>query len=158
MRPFVLPRNARSSSWAPASPNWRAGLCEPAPELYERFVIGSLPRDLRRARAGDARPRHPFLCKRAAALQELSQPGSVVPTGRNLWADPLAPFLGFASAGGSASSAVMMIATRGMLMAIAIPNFVKFQQRALAAKAAQAQPLHESSDEETPLPPSDGNR
>ncbi|HEY2027805.1 MAG TPA: M48 family metallopeptidase [Myxococcales bacterium] len=82
---------------------------------------------------------HPFLCKRAAALQEFTQPGSVRAVPRNILAYPLAPLFGFAAAGTQAGSMIVVFAMIGMMAAIAIPNFVKFQERAKAAAAAAAQ-------------------
>jgi Zn-dependent protease with chaperone function/Tfp pilus assembly protein PilE len=80
---------------------------------------------------------HPFLCKRAAALQELSAPGTVRPVRRSVAGGVLAPALG-ALAGGAGAAPLVMVAMIGMLAAIAIPNFVKYQLRAKdeGAKAA----------------------
>jgi Zn-dependent protease with chaperone function len=50
---------------------------------------------------------HPYLCKRAAALQELALPGSTERVGRNPLAYPLAPVLGI-SVGGASSFAMIM--------------------------------------------------
>lgn len=82
---------------------------------------------------------HPFLCKRAAALQEFVRPGSVAPVERNVLAYPFAPFFGFAAAGGSAGSLLIVMAIVGMLAAIAIPNFRKFQERAQARQHLRMQ-------------------
>jgi Zn-dependent protease with chaperone function len=72
---------------------------------------------------------HPFLCKRVAALYEYVKPGSLKPVSRNPLAYPFAPFLGFAAAGGGAGGGLLVIAMIGILAAVAIPNFVKFQER-----------------------------
>jgi Zn-dependent protease with chaperone function len=80
---------------------------------------------------------HPYLCKRAAALQELGAPGTVRPVGRNPFAYPLAPVLG-AGAGVGLSSAVWLVAAViGITAAIAIPNFLRFQERARATATVQ---------------------
>jgi Zn-dependent protease with chaperone function len=85
---------------------------------------------------------HPYLCKRAAALQEFTTPGSVKPVPRTPLAYPLAPVFGFASAGAGAAP-IMMVAVIGMLAAIAIPNFKKMQERAQqAALHRQQQEQH----------------
>jgi Zn-dependent protease with chaperone function len=95
---------------------------------------------------------HPFLCKRAAALQEFTSPGSVQAIPRNVLAYPFAPFFGFAAAGGQAGSLLVVVAVIGMMAAIAIPNFVKFQERARAAAAQQQQQQHLDEQESTPVP------
>ena len=83
---------------------------------------------------------HPYLCKRAAALQEFTAPGSVKPVRRTPLAYPLAPVFGFAVAGTGAAP-IMTIVVIGMLAAIAIPNFKKFQERAQQAAQQQQQEL-----------------
>jgi Zn-dependent protease with chaperone function len=101
---------------------------------------------------------HPFLCKRVGALQEYAHPGSVYPVGRNVFAYPLAPFLGFAAgpAGGAVSSMMLVVAIIGIMAAIAIPNFLKFQERAkeAAARTAMATPdTQEATPDEKPAKP-----
>ena len=78
---------------------------------------------------------HPYLCKRVAALQEWVAPGTSPAARRNVLAYPLAPFLGIAG-GSSASGMVVVIA---VLAAIAVPNFLKYQERAREAAAQQQQ-------------------
>jgi Zn-dependent protease with chaperone function len=95
---------------------------------------------------------HPFLCKRVAALQEFVQPGTVPAVSRNPFAYPLAPFLGFASQGGGAGSLLVIMAVMGILAAIAIPNFVKFQERARAAAAAQQMRMQEQMESQSQPP------
>ena len=70
---------------------------------------------------------HPYLCKRVAALQELHQPGSIEPVGRNILAYPLAPIFGLAAAGtsGGAAGLLVMVAVIGMVAAIAIPSLLR---------------------------------
>ncbi len=80
---------------------------------------------------------HPFLCKRAAALQELRAPTAVKPVPRSVAGWILAPALG-AAGGGAGAAPVMMIAMIGVLAAIAIPNFVKYQLRSKDAGAKTA--------------------
>jgi Zn-dependent protease with chaperone function/type II secretory pathway pseudopilin PulG len=70
---------------------------------------------------------HPYLCKRVAALQELSQPGSAPAVPRNILAYPLAPVLGLAAAGpaGGAASLLVVVAMIGIIAAIAIPSLLR---------------------------------
>jgi Zn-dependent protease with chaperone function/Tfp pilus assembly protein PilE len=80
---------------------------------------------------------HPFLCKRVGELQNLNAPGTAVPVRRSVAGWIFAPLLG--SLGGGAGAAPMvLVATIGILAAIAIPNFIRFQLRAkdVAAKPA----------------------
>lgn len=71
---------------------------------------------------------HPYLPKRVAALLNHQRPGLVPAVGRNVLAYPLAPFFGFASAGGSAP--LMMVAMVGIMAAIAIPQFEAYRSKA----------------------------
>ena len=87
---------------------------------------------------------HPYLCKRALALQEFTKPGSTQVSARNPLAYPFAPVFGIA-AGGGAGSTLMVVAIMGMLAAIAIPNFIKYQERAKAMRA-----LHDGSESGQP--------
>ena len=80
---------------------------------------------------------HPFLCKRVAALRAAALPDArVQPVRRNPFAWPLAPVLGGLAGGGSAGGAMVAVAIVGILAAIAIPNFLKFQEKARAARGA----------------------
>lgn len=81
---------------------------------------------------------HPFIAKRVAAIQQLRRPGIAPDGGRNPLSYVLAPFFGFAS-GGAASilQLYIIVCVIGMLAAIAIPNFMKFQERAKAAQLGQ---------------------
>jgi Zn-dependent protease with chaperone function len=98
---------------------------------------------------------HPYLCKRVAALQELWQPGTVPAVRRTPLAYPLAPVLGF-SVGGSSSIALLTVFYLGVMAAIAIPNYKRFQERSAAA-ALQRQratpPWPDSSDDEEEIAP-----
>lgn len=87
---------------------------------------------------------HPFLCKRAGALQELSAPGTVAPVKRSVAGWIFAPLLGgLGGAGGGAP--LVAIAAVGVLAAIAIPNFIKYQHRAKEAGVTAAlASLHEA--------------
>ena len=79
---------------------------------------------------------HPFLCKRVAALQELSQPGTVAPVHRNPLAYPVAPFLAFGSiAGAGGASLLVMVAVIGIVAAIAIPSLLRARVSANEASA-----------------------
>jgi type II secretory pathway pseudopilin PulG len=73
---------------------------------------------------------HPFLCKRVAALQEVSQPGTVAPVGRNPLAYPLAPFLAFGSMAGGGASLLVVVAMIGIIAAIAIPSLLRARMSA----------------------------
>jgi Zn-dependent protease with chaperone function/type II secretory pathway pseudopilin PulG len=70
---------------------------------------------------------HPYLCKRVAALQDVHQPGTVMPVRRNLLAYPLAPILGLAAAGpaGGGASLLVIVAVIGIVAAIAIPSLLR---------------------------------
>jgi Zn-dependent protease with chaperone function len=52
---------------------------------------------------------HPYLCKRAAALQELAVPGSIEPVRRSPFAYPLAPIFGISVGGPSALALIMVV-------------------------------------------------
>jgi Zn-dependent protease with chaperone function len=79
---------------------------------------------------------HPYLCKRAAALQEFAAPGTVKPVRRNPLAYPLAPFLGFAAAGNMQAGFVVVIFLMAFVFASAMPAFKQFQKAAGGAAAA----------------------
>jgi Zn-dependent protease with chaperone function/type II secretory pathway pseudopilin PulG len=72
---------------------------------------------------------HPFLSKRVAALQELHAPGTVKPVRRSVAGWILAPAFG-ALSGGAGAAPMVAVAMIGILAAIAIPNFIRFQLRA----------------------------
>jgi Zn-dependent protease with chaperone function len=78
---------------------------------------------------------HPYLCKRVGALQEWIHPGSVQPVARNPFAYLLAPIFGAGVGGGALSGVMVFVAVIGVMAALAIPNFMKFQERARAAQA-----------------------
>jgi Zn-dependent protease with chaperone function/type II secretory pathway pseudopilin PulG len=81
---------------------------------------------------------HPYLCKRVAALQELSQPGSAAPVGRNPLAYPLAPILGSMATvpgGGGVGGLLAMVAIVGIIAAIAIPSLLRARVSANEAAA-----------------------
>lgn len=83
---------------------------------------------------------HPFLCKRVAALHELTAPGTVAPVRRNPLAYPLAPVLGVFGAGGGAFAFLIPVYVLGILAAIAIPHFQRYAEEARAAAAMQNHP------------------
>jgi hypothetical protein len=97
------------------------------------------------SKAGHGRPDCPqprrscgwTLCKRAAALEKLTKADVVAAVKRNPFACILAPVLGAAS-GGSASAPLLAVAMIGILAAIAVPNFIKYQER---VRQAQSQGL-----------------
>lgn len=72
---------------------------------------------------------HPFLCKRVGQIQELGRPGTLQPVRRSVAGSILAPFLG-SVAGGAGAAPLMAVAIVGVLAAIAIPNFVRYQLKA----------------------------
>jgi Zn-dependent protease with chaperone function len=76
---------------------------------------------------------HPLLCKRAGALQEIEAPGTVPPVRRSVAGWILAPFLGSLGGGVGGGGPIVAVAIIGILAAIAIPNFVRFQLRAKEA-------------------------
>jgi Zn-dependent protease with chaperone function len=84
---------------------------------------------------------HPYLPKRVGALLARQRPDAVPEVPRHPLAYVFAPFFGFASAGAGGGLGAMMIvvAIIGMMAAIAIPNLVRYQER---ARAAQTQ-LHQ---------------
>jgi len=67
---------------------------------------------------------------------------------RNPFAYPLAPFLGFASQGGGAGSVLVVFAVVGIMAAVAIPNFIKFQERMRAATAAKQTQMQRQMESE----------
>jgi len=79
---------------------------------------------------------HPYLCKRAAALQEFAAPGTIRPVPRNPFAYPLAPFLGLGAAGGMQSGFVMMIVVFALAFAMVVPTLKKYQKIAQTAGAS----------------------
>jgi Zn-dependent protease with chaperone function len=96
---------------------------------------------------------HPFLCKRAAALQDLEQGDTAAMPSRNPFAYPLAPFVGL-SVGGASSFALIMLIYVGVLGALMAPiaakSFARYTERAksVAAQGAQTDEPPETDDEE----------
>lgn len=91
---------------------------------------------------------HPFLSKRVAALHRLKDQGMAPEIGRNPLSYVMAPFFGFAAGGGAALFTVYMyVAVIGVLAAIAIPNFEKFQERAALAEAGGPVAVLDEGDE-----------
>ncbi|HYX93413.1 MAG TPA: hypothetical protein VE782_17755, partial [Myxococcaceae bacterium] len=91
---------------------------------------------------------HPYLCKRVAELKNLEAPGSVRVAARNPLSYPFAPlFGGLAISGGGAAGALMIVAIVGMLAAIAVPNFLKYQQMAAQRRMQQTQMQMQAEDE-----------
>jgi Zn-dependent protease with chaperone function len=74
---------------------------------------------------------HPFLSKRVAALINQRNPGRIAVPGRHPLAYPVAPFLGIGPSSGG-SGGLVAIAVIGILAAIAIPNFMKYKEKAAA--------------------------
>jgi len=82
---------------------------------------------------------HPYLSKRVAALRHARTPAEYPPVARNPLSYLFAPFLGFAGGGGAAMSLMVFVAIIGILAAIAIPSFIKFQERAKQSQLGLAQ-------------------
>ena len=74
---------------------------------------------------------HPYLCKRVAALDQVSRPHATTAVSRHPLAWLLSPVVG-GLAGGPGAAPMLAIAMIGVLAAIAIPNFVRYQERARA--------------------------
>jgi len=92
---------------------------------------------------------HPYLCKRAAALQEFAAPGTVKPVPRSALAYPLAPFLGFAAAGNMQAGFLVVIFLIAFVFAMAVPAFKQYQKAiSAAATGAQIHSLHADDDAE----------
>lgn len=87
---------------------------------------------------------HPFLCKRVAALQALTDPSAAAPVPRSAAGWVFAPLLG-SLAGGAGAAPVILVVVIGVLAAFAIPNYVKFQLRSKDASAQAAlRSLHQA--------------
>lgn len=80
---------------------------------------------------------HPFVSKRVAALHELHAPGTAAPVRRSVAGAVLAPVLG-SFGGGLSGGPIVAVAIVGILAAIAIPNFLRYQLRAKDARAKVA--------------------
>ena len=78
---------------------------------------------------------HPYLTKRVAALQEWLAPGTAPAASRSPLAYPFAPLFSL-FAGGAVGAAVTAVMILGILASIAIPNFIRYQERAKHAAAA----------------------
>lgn len=76
---------------------------------------------------------HPYLCKRVVALEAFSTGKSAVVPPRSIFAYVFAPVFGI-SAGGASGAVMAYAIVIGILVAIAIPNFKKFQERSRAAE------------------------
>lgn len=88
---------------------------------------------------------HPFLCKRVAALAALTDPAAHRPVRRSVAGWVFAPMLGGLSGGAAAAGPLVLVAIAGVLAAIAIPNFLRFQLRAKEATAkAELAALHQA--------------
>jgi len=88
---------------------------------------------------------HPFLCKRVAALQALTNPAVAADVPRSTPGLLLAPLLGALGGGSGAAPLLVVVALAGLLAAVAIPNFVKYQLRTKEAGGrAQLQALHQA--------------
>jgi type II secretory pathway pseudopilin PulG len=81
---------------------------------------------------------HPYLTKRAGTLADFAAPGSVMPIKRSFWGWLLAPVLGGLGTTAGGAGPLMMVAVIGVLAAIAIPNFIRYQLRAKDSGAPEA--------------------
>jgi hypothetical protein len=96
---------------------------------------------------------HPFLCKRAAALRDYHQPGSVQPVKRNVFAYVLAPLFGIAAGPvGGAGAGMLVVAMVGIMSVMGIYGVRKY---IAAAKhpdlGAELSPV-ETDDDDTANP------
>jgi Zn-dependent protease with chaperone function len=91
---------------------------------------------------------HPYLTKRIAALRQAVRPGSAPAPGRNPLSYVFAPLFAMMM-GGPVGAAMILVMYMGIFAAIAIPNFLKFQERAQAA--SQARSAIESASANTAL-------
>ncbi len=96
---------------------------------------------------------HPYLPKRIAALVNAKQPGSISIPGRNVFAYPLAPFLGVG--GGGAASGIYVIAIIGIIAAIAIPQFAAYRAKAAQMHSQSSMPQVEQLEETMASPVED---
>ena len=95
---------------------------------------------------------HPYLCKRAGALQEFAAPGTIKPVPRNPFAYPLAPFLGLGATGGMQSGLLMMIVVFALVFAMVVPTLKKYQQIAQTAGASYVhRPATQNDDDSQQL-------
>ena len=93
---------------------------------------------------------HPYLTKRVAALRQLARPGTATVPGRSAFSYVLAPFFAV-MIGGPVAFSMIVVMYVGIFAAIAIPNFVKFQERAKARSAeAAAMRAADSLDADAP--------
>lgn len=87
---------------------------------------------------------HPYLTKRVAALRQQASPGTSPAPGRSAWSYILAPFFAVMT-GGPVAFGMIMVMYLGIFAAIAIPNFLKFQERA-REKTQQTAPADADDD------------
>lgn len=79
---------------------------------------------------------HPYTPKRVAALALGSDRVAVRVPGRNPFAYVMAPFMGVSLATGGGASVLLVIAIVGILAAIAVPNYIRYQERSAGAQSA----------------------
>ena len=95
---------------------------------------------------------HPYLCKRAGALQEFAAPGTIRPVPRNPFAYPLAPFLGMGAGGGLQSSLLIMIVVFAVVFARLVPALKQYQKIAQASGASYiTRPATQNDDDSEQL-------
>src|SRR5499427_5103764 len=90
---------------------------------------------------------HPYLCKRAGALQEFAAPGTVQPVPRNPFAYPLAPFLGFGASGGMQSGLLNMIVVFALGFAMLAPALKQYQKTIAQTAAGPSYTATQNADD-----------
>lgn len=78
---------------------------------------------------------HPYLCKRVAALRERHRPGAAPERGRNRLTYPLAPLFSIFT-GGAAGASMAAVMAIGIMVAVAVPAFRQYLDRAKALQTA----------------------
>jgi Zn-dependent protease with chaperone function len=96
---------------------------------------------------------HPFLCKRAAALRDYHQPGTVQPVPRNVFAYALAPLFGIvAGPAGGAGAGMMVVALVGVMATMGIYGVRKYIEAAKHADLGAEQSPVQADDDATSNP------
>ena len=93
---------------------------------------------------------HPYLCKRVAALKEMTTPGSVPAMGRNPFSYLVAPILGI-SVGGASSMALLFIVYMAVIMSLMFKSGGSlFRLPAPRSRPVSAQPSTQTYEWQSP--------